>query len=161
MLTHDLPWLAGILEGEGCFHIRAGRTARATPCPVIDLTMGDKDIVERAAKLMGGRINPKPDQRKPHYTPMWRTTVEGARAAGVMMTIYKFLGMRRAAKVAAVLAEWKAHPYRKAPKGTHNVSECEHPGRAVAKYVDGVGVCHTCYCRTYRETGLLSLKREE
>ena len=49
----DIAWLAGLLEGEGSFIVRPKNT------PYISLKMNDKDIVERAANLMGTTINKK------------------------------------------------------------------------------------------------------
>lgn len=46
MKETDVAWLAGLLEGEGCFVVRPKNT------PYIALKMNDKDVVEKAAALM-------------------------------------------------------------------------------------------------------------
>jgi hypothetical protein len=47
MTESDLAWLAGLLEGEGCFHFT--RTA------YVVISMTDEDIIERAASLMNSK----------------------------------------------------------------------------------------------------------
>ena len=60
----DIAWLAGLLEGEGCFRLDKGKY------PIIRLGMGDEDVVVRAASLMKTRVL--------HCRNMWTTTVAGA-----------------------------------------------------------------------------------
>ena len=43
----DLHWLAGLLEGEGCFSLNSANG------PYVKLAMTDREPVERAALLMG------------------------------------------------------------------------------------------------------------
>ncbi len=45
----DIAWLAGLVEGEGSFHM-------STRSIAIILTMTDRDVVERAATLLNGRV---------------------------------------------------------------------------------------------------------
>ena len=61
--TCALAWLAGLLEGEGCFTINwnAGRGY-----PVIYVTMCDQDVVDRAGAMLGAtnvRFDPPRHQR--------------------------------------------------------------------------------------------------
>lgn len=49
MELKDLYWLAGLLEGEGCFTY-SGST------PMVQLQMTDKDVVERASLLLKGSL---------------------------------------------------------------------------------------------------------
>ena len=57
MDSKDLYWLAGLLEGEGCFS-----SHRKSGYPSIVLQSSDKDIVKRAALLCGGRPITESDQ---------------------------------------------------------------------------------------------------
>jgi hypothetical protein len=43
----DIAWLAGLLEGEGSF-----MRGKRKDAPGISLAMTDRDVVERAAKLL-------------------------------------------------------------------------------------------------------------
>lgn len=91
----DLLWLAGLLEGEGAFDFHRGRYPR------IRLGMTDRDVVGRAATLIGSRVRlslrPAPAQAT------WHTEVSGKRADEVMRAILPFMGSRRSGKIATIL----------------------------------------------------------
>ncbi len=72
----DLVWLAGLLEGEGTFDLHRGRYAR------IRLGMTDRDVVGRAATIMGSRI--RLSLRAAPAQPTWHTEISGERAAAIM-----------------------------------------------------------------------------
>lgn len=95
MNERDLVWLSGLLEGEGSFDLHRGRYPR------IRLGMTDRDVVGRAATLMGTRVRlslrPRP------YKATWHTEVSGTRAAAIMRLILPHMGARRSAKIAEVL----------------------------------------------------------
>lgn len=83
--------------------------------PAISLGMTDKDVVERAAALMGSKVTAwHPTGRK----TMYRTRLHGPRAVGVMMTVYTEMGVRRKAKILEVLHAWQNSPsrYHKTPR---------------------------------------------
>lgn len=97
----QLAWLAGWLEGEGCFWI-AGRGAR------IQGTTTDKDVAERAQRLAGGRLHScQRSDRKLRWD--WivarRDEVEP-----LLQALQPWMGERRGAKVAELLAHLEAHP---------------------------------------------------
>lgn len=96
MERDDLIWLAGLLEGEGAFDAQRGKYAR------IRLAMTDRDVVQRAATLMGtsNRLSLHPAPAK----PTWHAEVQGARAVDLMRLLLPFMGARRSAKIAEVLA---------------------------------------------------------
>lgn len=91
----DLLWLAGLLEGEGSFDLHRGKYPR------IRLGMTDRDVVGRAATLLGSRVRsslkPAPAQA------MWHTEVSGARALEVMREILPHMGARRSGKIATII----------------------------------------------------------
>lgn len=94
--TKDIYWLAGLLEGEACFGLTGGTTPR------IQISMTDKDVIQRAALLLGtptvflhgGKL-----QRQQQYG----CAVNGVRAAGWMMTLYSLMGERRQERIRHVL----------------------------------------------------------
>lgn len=99
----DLAWLAGLLEGEGCFLVRNGRGG-----PLVQLNMVDGDIVARAAEIMGGRSRPWHAERwgvKKTQTA-WRVRIEGSKALGLMDELYPLLGIRRRARIDACRVAW-------------------------------------------------------
>jgi len=96
----DICWLAGLLEGEGCFIISKNKTPR------IQLGMCDLDVVEHAAKLLGGVTIYTAKtivDRKTFYV----LQLGGSKAIGWMMTIYQFMGERRKTKIKEILSVWK------------------------------------------------------
>lgn len=98
----DAAWLAGLLEGEASFDVRGpGNRLR------IRLAMTDRDVVERAARL----LDPHPDSPTPRLSlvmeegakALWVTSVGGDRAAEVAKAILPFMGARRSARIAETL----------------------------------------------------------
>lgn len=101
----DVRWLAGLLEGEGCFVF-----SRTTPR--IMLSMTDRDVVARAAAMLRNPMGERPPP-KPGYKKRYVTNLNGNDAAGWMMTLYGEMGRRRRAKIREVLSRWKQMPGRK------------------------------------------------
>lgn len=121
----DLLWLAGLLEGEGCFNIRSDNRVR------IAVEMTDKDVVERVAKLFGTNVSHRAPRvagrckvcdgparecgwlkRYPEdaaeygasYTKeSWQTAIHGDRARNLMRALYVLMGSRRRAKILLIL----------------------------------------------------------
>lgn len=108
--TSEIHWLAGLLEGEGSFGLRKMVTKRNGHSwtyyrPRLQVSMTDKDIVDRAAKLIGlttykGGVCKSGKQ-------MWMTACQGSRAASWMMTLYPLMGQRRQAKIRESLIAFK------------------------------------------------------
>jgi hypothetical protein len=87
MTDKELMWMAGWLEGEGTFfcHVEKPRGNRR---PYARLTVRavsvDKDTIQRAQKIAGGRIYGPyqyTENRQPHY--QW--AISGKTAASVFM----------------------------------------------------------------------------
>jgi hypothetical protein len=127
MTIKDIAWIAGLLEGEGYFHINKFS-------PSIDLGMTDFDIVARAAKVLGAKppkvyYYKKAEQK--HWKPHWKTSIHSALAVGWMMTIYSFLGERRQQRVREVIETWKLRKQRSyltLKNAGHAPASC-HPDR--------------------------------
>lgn len=100
METRDLGWLAGLLEGEGCFVI--GNSASLL------LQMTDRDVVQRASEMLNSKVSPHP-RLKLNRKPLYYTAVHGSRAAAWMMTLWPFMGERRRAKILECLRYWRSH----------------------------------------------------
>jgi hypothetical protein len=99
METDKLMWLAGLLEGEGCFFLSHGNS------PAVVLKMKDKDVVERAHALMGGNFrctNPRP--KYPHWSVLWSVALFGKPATALMQELLPYMGERRSQKITEVLS---------------------------------------------------------
>jgi len=113
--TEDLHWLAGLLEGEGCFSINKGDTARnKNPYEIISLQMCDYDIVNRVCHLFDHDITICNTTRS---KTVYRVTLGGAKAIGWMMTLYPLMGERRRSKIRECIMSWKSHRSRIRARG--------------------------------------------
>lgn len=102
----NIAWLAGLLEGEGCFYAGTRKVGDATYRRVaLQLLMTDLCPVKRAADLM--RV---PWVKSKRITkggkPLYRTNAHGRKAAQWMMTLYPLMGERRQAKIRECLDVW-------------------------------------------------------
>ena len=89
----EIAWLAGLLEGEGCFGI--------TCTPTIWLGMCDEDIVKKVALMFEATCR----ERKvmPGHSRAYATQVCGEKGKQIMLAILPYMGIRRSAKIREVL----------------------------------------------------------
>lgn len=98
----ETAWLAGLLEGEGSFMVY--RRSNRRPALIVKVKMTDKDVVERAAVLMGGnKVTPEKDKRE-NNSDCWVARSHGQKAAVVMKAVRPYMGQRRGAKIDELLA---------------------------------------------------------
>lgn len=94
----DAAWLAGLLEGEGYFQITKPRHHHPSQV-VIRLSMTDRDVVEKAAKLLNNvPINEKAKttERKTIYAISLSKRDEVEK---ILHQILPFMGDRRSQKI--------------------------------------------------------------
>jgi hypothetical protein len=102
----DLAWLAGLLEGEGTFLKPFPSAPRLV---TVRVSMTDRDVVARAASLMGvGIASFRP--KNPKHRPVWIATAKGTRARELMVMLKPLMGERRQSQIDAALTA--AKPYR-------------------------------------------------
>jgi hypothetical protein len=97
MTEIELAWLAGLLEGEGCFSLRKDRNF-----PVIDVKMTDLDVINRVAMLMGRAVTPIP-ARVDGWQVQYRARLQGEPARELMRALLPHMGQRRAARIKELL----------------------------------------------------------
>jgi hypothetical protein len=117
----DVMWLAGLLEGEGCFGI--------TDSPRITVNMIDLDIIERVRKILGTSdkmLEKHMEKYNKNANTQYQTSIHGTRAISWMMTIYSLMGIRRQSKIREVISKWKEM------KGHHTEKAITQAGRASA-----------------------------
>lgn len=106
----NIIWLAGLLEGEGCFYLRKQRAGNGRSVPTISLEMTDRDVVERAKWIagVGGAIGTKDRSNRPfNAKPIHHWIVQSQwEAAALMYAVFPWLGERRQAKIREVLRLW-------------------------------------------------------
>lgn len=101
--TEDLHWVAGLIEGEGCFALTCGKY------PKISINMTDFDVMERLAKLLQSNLRGPyhPPAYKENWKSYWRLELTGINAVEWMQTLYPLMGNRRQEKIRECLMEWK------------------------------------------------------
>lgn len=104
MTTEETAWLAGLLEGEGCFAVTS--KSRARPDVRVELKMTDRDVVLRAAALMGFgpsrlrmNVSPYPRHKDTHVV-----SARAEDAVRVMLAVRPYMGARRGARIDECLA---------------------------------------------------------
>lgn len=95
-----LAWLAGLLEGEGCF-VGRGHQVRT------EVSMTDLDIVLRVASF-GKFMVRKRTAKKQHWKTAWTAALKGPGAEKLMSDILPFMGKRRSARIKQLLDARKA-----------------------------------------------------
>ena len=105
----DLMWLAGYLEGEGCFTISINYTKNEGKSYRILVTSEDIDVIERASKLLVGYSRITSSKPKHYHKTFYGTNVNGSRAIGWMMTLYNLMGIRRKKRIKEVIKDWRSN----------------------------------------------------
>jgi hypothetical protein len=100
----DLYWIAGFLEGEACFR------ASNTHCEVT-VHQCNREPLEKLQRWLGGRITDgaKRYEDNPNWTKQWRWGISGARARGVLLTIFPLLSAKHQANIVAGRQTWRLH----------------------------------------------------
>ncbi len=105
MKDTDLAWLAGLLEGEGCFYLgwRKTRKGEARPVATIVLTMTDKDVVQRAADLMETTIFGGKTRGNQIKAPWTCSVTRNNETNRISRLLRPYMGERRQAKIDQIL----------------------------------------------------------
>ncbi len=103
LLTKDIAWLAGLIEGEGC--VTVNRQGRSTT-PVLQLDLTDLDVMVRAATLLKRKVHLGPVPG-PRHKQSYRVRVTGCHGASWLMLLYPLLGRRRRNRIREVLVLWR------------------------------------------------------
>lgn len=107
-------WVAGIIEGEGCFHLQAARTGDPKVYPQVTVGMTDLDVLERLQDYTGmGKIRGPYMQTSgnPAKKPAWLWRVSNSEDSVELLTrIAPLMCSRRQGKIAEVVEAWKTRP---------------------------------------------------
>lgn len=152
MTPTEIAWLAGLLEGEGSF----GNYSKKTMVDLrVQLAMGDLDVVEKAAAVVGGAPIYTYDRKgqkgfRDHHKPQHKITLRGYQAARVMQAILPYMGRRRSEKIEELLVAWYT---RKARTRERGLPPTCHPDRSHYSQ----GLCVACYSKRQREMRMTAL----
>ena len=95
----ELYWAAGFIEGEGSFNSVKSWSS-------IQVAQVQKEPLERLARLFGGSFYYK-TRTNPKHNNVWTWYATGARARGIMMTIYSLMSSKRKLQIVKALAAFK------------------------------------------------------
>lgn len=101
MHREDAAWLAGLLDGEGCFDHPDGY-------PRVRVKMTDLDVVLRAAYVMPHATTHHEGVAQAHYKPVMVAQVRGEAAIAVMLAVLPWMGSRRSAKITEIVNAYTA-----------------------------------------------------
>lgn len=107
----DLYWLAGFLEGEGCFYSRH-QNQKAGHMTTVTAAQVQREPLERCQKWLGGStcLNSARTRKSQNTQAIWEWSVNGGRAAAVMMTLYPLMSPSRKEQIKKALSAWSAYP---------------------------------------------------
>jgi hypothetical protein len=108
MTEVELAWVAGLLEGEGCFFPIEYKTKGYRPYTYarVAVLMTDLDVLQRLQELTGIGHSDGPTPRKdPRHKPIWHWVAsENKESITLMRAVYPLMGERRRARIDEVLA---------------------------------------------------------
>jgi len=106
MNTQDLYWVAGILEGEGCFSLRPPSGTSKIDRISVQVRMTDLDVLESIQRIIGlGNITGPEIKEKGKPIWVWQISKQ-TDVASVMMTVYPLMYSRRREKIRECLNAW-------------------------------------------------------
>lgn len=94
----DLFWLAGLIEGDGCFTSQKNR-------PVVSLALTDKDVLEKAANLLNTSFYTATGEKQ-GYKDQYIFQIKSEKAISIMNALYPYMGERRKIRIDDVKKNW-------------------------------------------------------
>ena len=105
-MNDEFFWLAGLLEGEGCF----GNGPPSQPnLPHISIQMTDEDVIRRVASIWGVSYF-KHRPRLAHHKPCFATKIRGEKAVEWMIRLRPHMGVRRQSQIDKAVASYRVIP---------------------------------------------------
>ena len=142
--TNDIYWIAGFLEGEGCF---TNGKERST---IVQASQKEREPLDHIASLLGGKIG---YNKKGFY----KWYMSGSRAIGVMFTVFLLMSSRRKGQIEKAVKAWKARTnhgwYKTKCKNGHEFDMVNGQGRRMCRQ------CFRSYDRDRKRLLRLSKRR--
>jgi len=111
-----LNWLAGLVEGEGCFHgdIYSPLT--------LEIVSTDLDVLQKAKAIIGYGSIYSFQPRKLHHKLRYTFKITGVTAVQWAFILYSLLCQRRRAKIRELISNWRKMPTLQRSK--HDARTC-------------------------------------
>jgi hypothetical protein len=108
MTEVELAWVAGLLEGEGCFFPIEYKTKGYGPYTYarVAVLMTDVDVLQRLQEFTGiGHFNGPTPRKDPRHKPIWHWVAsKNKESITLTKAVYPLMGERRRARIDEVLA---------------------------------------------------------
>lgn len=109
MMPLEVGWVAGLLEGEGCFSLGSRKHGDKTyHYPRVQCIMTDPDVLNKLAQYVGvGNVSGPTgynDPKRSHYKDRYHWAIYSQNAIDLMIAIYPHMGVRRQEKIEEVLS---------------------------------------------------------
>lgn len=103
----NLAWLAGLLEGEGCFTVRKPRDRNNSRTYIsIVLGMSDEDVVDHAQSVAGLGTRTTQDRSSQGWKRMYHWKVQNQdHAYALMIAVYPWMGTRRQGRIRGLIQQ--------------------------------------------------------
>jgi len=146
----EWAWLAGLLEGEGCFTLR--KSKKGTPrWPMIQLGMNDADVVKHAMEIAGvGQAREEERVRAGVSKTFYKWDVTRSEdAVMVMRRILPYMGERRSERIHECIKTFESltdYGEKNFRTQTHCVRghDFSIPGNVYIRPGDGKRRCQVC-----------------
>lgn len=86
----ELMWLAGIIDGDGCFYVNK-------TVPILQISMIDGDVIKKVSVLLNSSIN-SPSERN-NCKKVFSTRIAGKKAVCYMTLLKPYVSLRRQSKI--------------------------------------------------------------
>lgn len=146
MNVQMLHWLAGLLEGDGSFYYQDKGS------PNIKLSMTDRDVVKKAAQIMGASLLGPYNQRGGRKR-MWIANLSGQKALDMMEILLPMMGKRRTTRIKSIQLACENRPGRGNHPRNHG---SDHPNSKlnpiavrVIRFLSGVGISRIRLANVY------------
>ncbi len=102
----ELGWVAGLIEGEGCFTIKKSKRKNGFSCqPQLKVSMTDEDVVRRLASLIPVGNVLRAGRKTKGGKDVWMWTLTNSQALiDLMIVIRLLMGERRRERIDFILA---------------------------------------------------------
>lgn len=113
----SIEWLAGLLEGEGCFSDMRSGPGGKHRTPLISCWMTDGDVIEEAQAVIteiGGRPAKINSRIIKSGKTVYGVFITGLPAVKIMWAVLPHMGQRRSAKILDIISSWNPVVYKDA-----------------------------------------------
>lgn len=117
----DDRWLAGLLEGEGCFSLHKQNTGTGYRVAVI-VSMTDQDVIESVHKVAGvGHIGGPYEDKRDNHSDYWKWWVGNREEVKtLLLRVRPYMHKRRTDKIDTLLAAIEGmESKRQLPRGVY------------------------------------------